>query len=51
MGPIRALLDDLGDPDVDERVIAAIRDAIEERVEDGEVPLRAATWLVTARRR
>jgi hypothetical protein len=47
VGPLGARLREA--PHLRERVVAAVRDALAEHVEEGEVQLGAAVWIVTAR--
>ena len=50
VGPVRMALQGTDDEATGGRIVEAVRKAIEDRIEDGEVRLGASTWVVTARR-
>lgn len=50
MGPTGAVLREANDPQLTERVAAAVREALEPHATDAGLRLGSATWIVTARR-
>jgi ubiquinone/menaquinone biosynthesis C-methylase UbiE len=48
IGAVRAALESIDDPAVADRIRAAVRDALAERVQDGELRLGSAAFVVSA---